>query len=411
MFKLSFLVLLLFTGASSLAKNTERLCKLGSAKELFQRLKNNHPRIMENKASLKMLMRNIDVASERPNPQLNLQLTSGKVIEGDLEAGSLSFLHTVELGGKRGSRMNLAKSLSEKSRYQLKDINEDLFVDALLKSYRLRQVHELIPIYDEAIRALKKIYSIKNKRSSLSPEEQVGKETLSLALSDHKLKLSHLKAEMFNLSHHLALFMGDDCEIPKVALPQKGASGETFDLEKMLMSSIKSYSPLNTASKELELAKRGLDFEKSQVYPDLKIGPAFQRQRVNGEAFDTFGLQVSIGLPILSRNKGARLKSLEDIKRASLRYKNIEHEARHDLGIWVREYRFLQDSLKSIDSGGELKKKHQKIEKLFKRGIISTAMVIESHRQLLEFARTRNQYELRLTKALWNIYKIQGKVL
>ena len=35
-------------------------------------------------------------------------------------------------------------------------------------------------------------------------------------------------------------------------------------------------------------------------------------------------------------------------------------------------------------------------------------MVIESHRQLIEFAKTRYDFELDTVEALWNIYKING---
>ena len=37
-------------------------------------------------------------------------------------------------------------------------------------------------------------------------------------------------------------------------------------------------------------------------------------------------------------------------------------------------------------------------------------MIIESHRQLIEFANTRNEFELGAAEALWNIYKINGTV-
>ena len=58
----------------------------------------------------------------------------------------------------------------------------------------------------------------------------------------------------------------------------------------------------------------------------------------------------------------------------------------------------------------KLEKKHRKIESLFKRGIISTSLVIESHRQLIEFFNTRFEFENGATEALWNIYKLNGEI-
>ena len=77
----------------------------------------------------------------------------------------------------------------------------------------------------------------------------------------------------------------------------------------------------------------------------------------------------------------------------------------------TRVQELFKTSLGESVSERLLKQKHNKIEKLFKRGVISSAMIIEAHRQLIEFTNTRFEFELGAVEALWNIYKIQGKLL
>ena len=115
-------------------------------------------------------------------------------------------------------------------------------------------------------------------------------------------------------------------------------------------------------------------------------------------------------LPILNINGGGRAKASKDVLAASLNLRNIKQESKLDIQSWVQKYNQYKDSLKTIANKEKLEKKHRKIESLFKRGIISTSLVIESHRQLIEFFNTRFEFENGATEALWNIYKLNGEI-
>lgn len=381
-------------------------CDFKSPNELLESFKTSHPQVVENNSSINVSEKWVEVAKQRPNPEFQAQGMKGEEIDGDVDRISLSIMHTIELGGKRASRIDFADSKRKQFKASVQDSNEDILIDAILKAYRLRQVNELIPIYEEAYGAFNKILKVKLRRKSLSPEEQVEKETLVLATNDYRLKVSKLKSEKINLSRHLSFFVGEDCDLKQETLPRDVNLTRKFVLKK----ETPSYSKLQVAMNNLESAKMKLELERSNTYPDLKIGPAIETENINGKSYQSIGLSLSMDLPILSTNSGAKSQALEQVNTARVKFKNIKREASLDLEAWIEKYNALGSSLKTIATREDLERKHLKIEKLFKRGVISTAMIIESHRQLIEFANTRNEFELGAAEALWNIYKINGTV-
>lgn len=400
LYTVSLLASSIFT-ESSLAS-----CDFKTPNDLLESFKTSHPQVIENNSSINVSEKWVEVAKQRPNPEFQAQGMKGEEIDGDVDRISLSIMHTIELGGKRSSRIDFADSKRKQFKASAQDSNEDVLIDAILKAYRLRQVKELIPIYEEAYEAFNKILKVKLQRKSLSPEEQVEKETLVLATNDYRLKVSKLKSEKINLSRHLSFFVGKDCDLKQDSLPQKVDLTRSFNLKK----ETPNYSKLQVAINNLESAKMKLELERSKAYPDLNIGPAFETESINGKNYQSVGLSISMDLPILSTNSGSKSQALEQMNTARVRYKNIKREASLDLEAWIEKYNALGGSLKTIATREDLDKKHLKIEKLFKRGVISTAMIIESHRQLIEFANTRNEFELGAAEALWNIYKINGTV-
>lgn len=403
--KIKFYIISL-VASSVLIESSFASCDFKSSNELLESFKTNHPQVVENNSSVSVSEKWIEVAKQRPNPEFQAQGMKGEEIDGDVDRISLSVMHTIELGDKRSSRIDFADSKRKQFKASVQDSNEDVLIDAILKAYRLRQVKELIPIYEEAYEAFNKILKVKLKRKSLSPEEQVEKETLVLATNDYRLKVSKLKSEKINLSRHLSFFVGEDCDLKQESLPRNVDLTRKFGLKK----ETPTYSKLQVAINSLESAKMKLELERSNAYPDLKIGPTFETESINGKNYQSVGLSISMDLPILSTNSGSKSQALEQVNTARVRYKNIKREASLDLEAWIEKYNALGSSLKTIATREDLDKKHLKIEKLFKRGVISTAMIIESHRQLIEFANTRYEFELGAAEALWNIYKINGTV-
>ena len=58
----------------------------------------------------------------------------------------------------------------------------------------------------------------------------------------------------------------------------------------------------------------------------------------------------------------------------------------------------------------EINRKHKEIENLFDRGLISVSLLIEAHRQLIDFTKSKNDQELNAIEALARTYALDGRL-
>lgn len=381
-------------------------CEFNSSSELFDAIKINHPQIKYNNVATDSVGKKVSIAQQRPNPELDADGGVTDSIDGDVYGVSVSLKHTIEWGGKYGARVNAAKAEVDRDKAILKGSSEDVLIDVVLSLHKLRQLYEMIPIYEESLKSFKKIYRTKKRRGLLAPEEQVEMETLGLAVNDYELKLSKLIAEKTRLQTHLNYFTASKCEITQKSLPVKVDLSGDFTTEIKL----DKYSTLKAAEKSLKFAEASYNSEKANSYPDVQIGPSFGYEKVNVTDSTTWGVSLTMDLPLLNRNKAGRSKAKIDMLNAQQNYNNAQRESELDLNSWIEKYKSLKKSLKGTISRKQLDKKHSKIESLFRRGVISTSLIIESHRQLIEFSNTRFEFEIGVIESLWNIYKIKGDV-
>ncbi len=381
-------------------------CNLSTPNDILELIKMNHPDILINASKLDVYKASIDVAKQRVNPKLELQGTTGDTAEGKSDKASISIEHVFELGGKRDSRVEVATRIFEASNAIAKNGNERTLIDVVMKLYRLRQVYELIPLHEEVYSSLQTILKAKNGRRNLSPEEQVEKETLELVINDQSLEISELVSEKDNLIRHLSFYTGKNCDVSLKNLPSDVNLDETFSN----IDNSNNYSKLHAAKIGVELAKSKLEFERSLGHSDLSIGPIYEYESIDSQKNHAIGVSLTMDLPIFSTNSGGQEKAAKAIVVANRNLKSIKFESRLDLKSWVKKYEKFKKSLKSVTNKKTLDRKHHRIDSLFKRGIISTALVIEAHRQLMEFSKKRFVFELGAVEAMWNIYMLNGSI-
>ena len=66
----------------------------------------------------------------------------------------------------------------------------------------------------------------------------------------------------------------------------------------------------------------------------------------------------------------------------------------------------LESGIKSQD----IELKHKKIESLYDRGFLPSSMVIEAHRQVLDYARHQHDQEILALEARFKLYTLEGRL-
>ena len=397
--KLLSVVFMLLGSTSSLAN-----CGQIRPNELWALIKKNHPRLLEAKAATDVASTSIEVARVRPNPEMSLSSDTGESLEGTVRSFGAEMMFPIELGGKRSARIERANRLKDLSQSEEELNRADALIETYMSAQHLRQLFQVEALQANAIKTMKRYRDNLAKRSSLSPEQEVELGALDLAMNDMMLKRINTVNQQQELSRHLGYFAGLDCAVGANAIPAAKKLG------RIRRNQEAEGAVLAVAKKQVELAQASLTLEEANSWRNLNVGPIFSFQKENLDETYAIGLAVSFEMPFFDRNQGERARAAMELVAKKVELENVRKENQFDLATWYNRYERSLESLNNTAREDLLKKKREKVEKFFARGVISAALVIETYRQLIEFTQSRNEFELSALLAKAQILKLTGKI-
>jgi cobalt-zinc-cadmium efflux system outer membrane protein len=395
--------------STSSAQDKPSFCSgFSTPQDIVQCALERHPDVLRAQAQLSQGQMLESVAAQRPNPELDSKSTFGKS-EGDPVANiELNLAHTFELGGKRGARIERAVADRDRISISLQRAREEVYFSTLLSLYRYRQLHDENRILDEALATFARILSHYKSRPNLGPEQQVSQRVFELAQADSQLKKSANQAELEVIRRRIGLAVGQNIALSAALLPPKKVDWPSFSSRP---ASTLAGSDVKAAQAELKLAETEVSLAQSQSWPDLKLGPSFNRQTQAGVSYNAFGFNLSVPLPLYQSNGAGRAYAERGVAAAEQSLRLVETQLNTEKETLLLQYDFFVKALKASVTLSEIEKKHQSIDALFSRGLIASSLVIESHRQIIEFTKTQNEQELQAVEALARIYRLEGKLL
>ena len=137
----------------------------------------------------------INIASQRPNPKVNMDYLHGNEFGIPINDYTLSVQHTIELGGKRQNRIDKARVQSDIEKKSMQLGLKQYFVKQIQNYQRYAQLDILIKTINEAITTFDNLTNKLEQRSRLTPEENISVSTLKLASNDYKVQLNSLNNE------------------------------------------------------------------------------------------------------------------------------------------------------------------------------------------------------------------------
>lgn len=394
-----FIALVFCLNATTIMANT---CQNETIESFYKKIKESHPVQFELDKMLEASKAEIDLASQRPNPEVNFEYLKGDQFGLDVNTYSLGIGHTIEFGNKRDKRIQRAKLQNQIDTEDLNLKRMAIKVDALLSFQNLAQVEIRIKNLEEAIGTFKKISKRLSSRSALNPEERVSVSTLILATNDYEARLNDLLSLKEDLLGEIEFLTSCKSFKPNY---------HALSYEKVFMQESKANSGL-IKIEELKpsVSKAEYDQEKSLGYSDIKIGPLVEYQNQGEDEFLSAGVTLSFSLPLFQTNDGGKRNALKKWQAQKIASKNNLLKLRVQKERLLKNYRRSLKTFLKMPKLSALDKKHQEVEKLFSRGIVSIPMVIESHRQLIDFLDSRFETENDLLTSLKDIALINGDI-
>lgn len=396
-----YLYLLLLVTFMSVNVSAGVTCDIKSLKDFFNKVNKQGPIAEEAKRKREEALSVVDLAEQRPNPEIDFEYLKGDQFGIDVNNYALSAKHIVELGSKRDKRVNRANNL-----LSLKSEVVDLGVyksslDAAIDYQRIAQLDITVSAVKEAIYTFDKLTKKLSRRKRLNPEETVSLSTIKLAMNDYKSQLNDLENERDLIQGKISFL----ASCPKL---NPVYSSLTFlEIDRVTKTDDQS-GLIKLENLKVELAKSDLDIEKSKGYSNIAIGPMVEYQTQGNDEFISGGVAITFDLPLFHTNDGGKLNALKKLNVQKLESKNKIELLNIKRERLVLKYNRSLKLLKKMPKLSELEKKHQKVEQLFSRGLVSISMTIESHRQQIDFLQSLFDTENDVLGTLGEISLIDG---
>jgi cobalt-zinc-cadmium efflux system outer membrane protein len=167
---------------------------------------------------------------------------------------------------------------------------------------------------------------------------------------------------------------------------------------------------LKIVDADLSSAMANLSLARSDFFSDVKFGPMAQFDADGPARTQLVGFQLTIPFPLWNQNGYGVDAAAQKLKAAEIQSTVKKRSIREEWAQLVRNYNRLKILLKEIPSPDEIEARHRKVEGQIYRGLVSSALVVESHRSLIDLQKSRHEAELEALNTFWRILIIQGKI-
>lgn len=394
-------------GFPSISQAQSPSCEnLQSAQALLDCVIANHPAVQLEQAEVNIVNSNQMTARQRPNPELDSRFLAGIRSNEDFLA-EINFGHVFELGKKRERRIEYAQAQNKAALLNQRITQEKVILETVLALHRLRQIQAERSALKESSLSLHKIQVLYRSRPLLDPEQQASQAAFELAEKEYILEIGQLAEEELQLKSVLEAAVGKPLSFKAALLPRPLQRWPRF----LAISSDLQAAELKKGEAELESAQKSSKLAESEAKPNLKLGPSFETRVGDGKAGVGLGLNLSMPLPLYHRNQGQRQEALLKERKARLNLELLRNEKQLEYRRLRQTYSKLLEFLNLAQKLAGHEQQHQKIESLFQRGLISSTLILETHRQLVESKQKFHELELKAIEALWRIYALEGRIL
>ena len=405
--KFLWIALFLSSGAYAQTPAVSSCALPKSTSDVVTCLAQNHPDIVRTRSDGELTAGFLRSARQFPNPVVYLETNKGKNVGDVVGEDNLIVSQLVEIGGKRAARAKRAEAERDVVLAQSAATRAQVRIETILGLVKYRQLSNEIAVLNEALTTYGRVHSQYAARPRLAPEQQVSFGILKLAMGDYRHKLAALMLEKRKVENFFRLVPELNFEEAVKHLPQRFEKWPVMTAK----ATDKSVTPrLLLAEAEIRQADADVDLARAQVIPDPTISLISTRQVEGFTEFQRLGIGVSLPIPLWNQNGGAKQTAVAQKTRAEIDYRKSIKMFELERQNLLNSYQGFVDTLAVSPAPKDIESKHRNTESLFFRGVISGILVVEAHRQILEFTQTQNELELETIQTLLSLYLFEGRL-
>ena len=364
-----------------------------------------------------------EVMSQRvfPDPELSVEAFKNGKSKDELGHGfSFELSYMLELGNKRGARINLAKSQADLERLMVDNFFQELRTEAADAFLDAMMQKELLSVKKSSYEYMRQFSISDSIRFSLG-------EINETEARQSKLESITLLNEVYNQEAvyksslvTLCQFMGKSINELDMPVGEWGLFRREYTLTDLVNQALLNRVDLLASLKNSEVATNQLKLTRAERKLDLGLSLGYE---VNAEvrneiaptpAFNAVKAGVSIPLKFSNTNKGAVKSAEYAIQKTKAEYRNVELQIQKEVAQAFFGYESMQKQVKQYNDGllSDSQKLLSAMEYKYKRGETSILEVLVAQRtyneiqeQYLEIIKGYGSalIELQKTCGIWDI--------
>ncbi|WP_447767121.1 TolC family protein [Sphingobacterium faecium] len=397
--------------------------KIMTYSEYMEAVVQNNLSYAAEKLNINIAQAAIEKATIIPDPELSAGFFNNDQQHMKMGYGyDIGLDWTLELGGKRKARVNLAKSESELAQHALQEFFQNLRSDAttqyLTAVYHEQLVKLQLNSY-EALNQLSKSDSIRAKLGAITAIDAKQSKLEAASMWNEVIQsIGYWKSALGNLD----LLMGS--QQAKVVTSASGGFStfnRNFHLHDLLEQAQLYRSDLLYAWQHQDVSKKTLELVKANRVIDLGLNTGLTRNAAAhnevapSPAFTATNIGISLPLKFSNKRKGELKEAYYTLQQSEVQYKQIELQVHTEVVKAYYQYEATQKQLQQFTTG--LLQDAQAILKgkrySYERGESSLLEVLHAQRTYIEmqqhyyetlFNNAVALVELERSAGIWDIY-------
>lgn len=330
-----------------------------------------------------------NVLKKRPELSASFDADKSKFKNNEL---NIELLFNIDEYRKYSLQKDAAETEAQLKIIENKNASIDRLIESSVAFFKVAQNSHFNKKIESLLGTVKSSEEAYSRRSIRSRDDEIVLNSLRLIKDNLTLKKAMLEDQIAADQSTMANLEVASCEIDYEDLSKAitGVSEERF-------SYIDDSNSLKLQELKLkeEFIFKSADFESKNRISNLKIGPVFSREVLQGETEHRFGLGLSMDLPTFDNS--ANTQFFEVTKQAGSR-----ETARSKL-ISINQHQYLlgrlkkySGILKQINSTQKIEANIIKMKKSFDMGVISPLVYLDSYRSYVDYLETSQEAQLRV---------------
>lgn len=334
-----------------------------SATDLVRRALSSNAELAAARLEIDRARARLQQAGLRPNPTLDFEQQRGVFNSPGERVTTVGVSVPLELGGKRGRRLDLAQAELEVAQAEIAERERRLaaevrgaYVEALTAQRELDITEGLNQLDTQTV----KVVEARVSEGDAAPlEANLLRVELDRLRSRRALITGRWQAALLKLKTLAGIPLTESLQL-REELAQPLLREPPATTEAAVEIALRTRPDLRMARLFEEAAQAGLKLAQAQAVPDIIVSA---RYGTNQSTFDDtpiglltdrdklFAVSVSIPLPIFNRNQGAKAEAVTTIAQAQRRREFVEAVVRAEVGSALLRYHAAQAALAMFEQG------------------------------------------------------------